>query len=58
MKSNHMVICVLLVVAGVALLTTGAGALAFLPLLLCGAMMGAMMWMMMRSPGGSDRGDR
>lgn len=57
MKSNHMLICVVLVVAGVVLLSTGAGALAILPLLLCGAMMGGMMWMMMR-PRQGDGGKR
>lgn len=36
MKSNHMVICALLVIAGVVLLSTGAGALAAQPLLLAG----------------------
>lgn len=57
MKSNHMLFCALLVLAGALLLVSGAGAFAFLPLLLCAAMMGGMMWMMMRS-GGSHDGDR
>ena len=56
MKPNHMIICAVLLVAGVILLATGAGAFAVLPILLCGAMMGGMMWMMMR-PRGSGRGD-
>lgn len=54
MKSSHMLICALLVVAGVILLSSGAGAVAFVPLLLlCGAMMGGMM-----RPRGGDHGDR
>jgi len=56
MKSSHMLVCVALVVAGLILLSSGAGAFALLPLLLCGAMMGGMMWLMMR-PGGRGRGD-
>ncbi len=56
MKSSHMLFCAVLLVAGAILLWSGAGSLAFL-LLLCGAMMGGMMWMMMR-PGGPDRGAR
>lgn len=43
MKSSHMLVCAVLVVAGVLLVSSGAGAVALLPLLLCGAMMGAMM---------------
>lgn len=57
MRSSHMMICAVLLVAGIALLSGGAGAFAFLPLVLCMAMMGAMMWMMMRS-GGDDRPSR
>lgn len=56
MKSSHILVCALLVVAGVALLATGVGGGAFL-LLGCMVMMGAMMWMMMRS-GRDDRSDR
>ena len=56
MKPNHMIICAVLLVAGVILLATGAGAFAVLPILLCGTMMGGMMWMMMR-PRGSGRGN-
>jgi len=56
MKPSHMMLCAVLVVAGVALLATGVGGGAFL-LLGCMAMMGAMMWMMMR-PGRDDHGDR
>ena len=46
-----------LLVVGVVLFATGAAGLAFLPLVLCGLMIGAMMWMMMRS-GRDGRGDR
>lgn len=55
-KPSHMMFCAVLVIAGVILLATGTGGGAFL-LLGCMAMMGAMMWMMMR-PGGNDRSDR
>lgn len=54
MKSTHLMLCGALIVAGALLLSTGAGAYAVLPLLLCGAMMGGMMWMMMRSGGPRD----
>jgi hypothetical protein len=37
-----------LIAAGAVLIATGADALAFLPFLGCAAMMGAMVWMMMR----------
>lgn len=57
MKSSHMLLCAALLVAGIALLSSGIGAFAFLPFILCGLMMGGMMWMMMR-PRGGDRGDR
>ncbi len=57
MKPTHMLLCVVLLVAGVVLFATGVGGLVFLPLLLCGLMMGVMMWMMMRS-GRDGRGDR
>lgn len=57
MKARHMLFCALLLVVGVVLLSSGVGAFAFLPLLLCGLMMGGMIWMMMR-PGGHDHGDR
>ena len=49
-----MALCVVFVVAGIALVTAGAGALAFLPALACAAMMGLMVWMMM-GRGGGDR---
>ena len=57
MKTRHMLFCAVLLIAGVVLLSSGVGGLAFLPLLLCGLMMGGMIWMMMR-PGRHDRGDR
>ena len=57
MKSNHILLCAALLVLGVVLLSSDVGAFAFLPLLLCGLMMGGMMWMMMR-PRGSSNGDR
>ncbi len=57
MKTSHMLFCAVLLVGGVVLLASGLGGLAFLPLLLCGLMMGGMIWMMMR-PGRHDRGDR
>ncbi len=53
MKSSHMLLCALLLVVGVVLLSTGVGAFAFLPLVACMVMMGAMM-----RPRGGDRGDR
>lgn len=56
MKSSHMLFCAMLLVVGVVLLFSGVGALAFLPLLVCGLMMGGMVWMMMRA-GRHDRGD-
>ncbi len=56
MKPTHMLLCMVLLVVGVVLFATGAAGLAFLPLVLCGLMIGAMMWMMMRS-GRDGRGD-
>lgn len=52
MKTNHMIVCAVLLVAGVGLLASGAGSLAFLPLIACMVMMGAMMYFML---GGSSR---
>jgi len=57
MKSSHMLLCALLLVAGVVLLTSGVGAVAFAPLVVCMGMMGVMMWMMMGA-GRHGRGDR
>jgi hypothetical protein len=51
-KSWHMLVCGALIVVGIVLVATGGGALALLPALACAAMMGAMVWMMVR--GGSD----
>lgn len=45
-----MLLCAVLLVAAVALLVSGlGGGFVFVPLLLCGLMMGGMIWMMMRS---------
>lgn len=57
MKPGHMLLCALLLTAGVVLSSSGVGGYAFVPLVACMAMMGGMMWMMTRSDGG-DRGDR
>lgn len=54
MKSSHMLVCALLLAVGVVLVASGVGAVAFLPLVMCGLMMGAMMWMMTRA-GRNDR---
>lgn len=56
MKSSHMLICASLLLVAVVLVATGVGSYVILPLVLCMAMMGGMMWMMMR-PRGGDRGD-
>jgi hypothetical protein len=51
MKSWHMLLCAVFVLAGIVLVTAGAGAFAFLPALGCMLMMGMMVWMVVR-PGG------
>lgn len=51
MKSSHMLLCGGLAAGAVVLVAVGADALALVPMLACGAMMGAMMWMMMRGSG-------
>jgi len=56
-KTSHMLFCALLLIVGVVLLSSGVGAFAFVPLLVCGLIMGGMIWMMMR-PVRQDRGDR
>jgi hypothetical protein len=56
MKSWHMLVCGALIVAGVVLVATGAGALVLLPALACAAMIGMMAWMMIRA-GGGGRGE-
>jgi hypothetical protein len=48
MKAWHMFACLGLVALAVVLVAVGADALAFLPALGCAAMMGAMVWMMVR----------
>jgi hypothetical protein len=56
MKMNHMILCGVLLVAGVALLASGAGTLAFVPVVACMVMMGGMMFFMTRgNSGDSDR---
>ncbi len=57
MKSSHMLLCALLLVVGVVLLTSGVGAVAFVPLVVCMGTMGVMMWMTMGA-GRHGRGDR
>jgi hypothetical protein len=52
MKGWHIALCAVFVVAGIALVAAGAGALAFLPALGCVAMMGLMVWMMIGRGGG------
>jgi hypothetical protein len=56
MKSWHMLVCGALIVVGVVLVATGAGALVLLPALACAAMIGMMAWMMIRA-GGGGRGE-
>jgi hypothetical protein len=46
-----IVICAVLVVAGVALLAAGLGGAALIPAIACMAMMAGMMWMMVRGGG-------
>ena len=54
MKSTHLLICAAIFAVVLVLVATGANAAVLLLPLACMAMMGAMMWMMMR-PGGKDR---
>jgi hypothetical protein len=42
MKPWHMLVCAVLIVAGVVLVATGAGAAALLPVVGCAAMVGMM----------------
>jgi Flp pilus assembly protein TadB len=51
MKSWHMLICFALIAAGIALVATGAGAIALIPVIGCALMMGAMVWMMRSDDG-------
>lgn len=55
-ESRHLLLCALLIIAGVVLVSSRRGTLAFLPLLACVLMMGGMMHMMVR-PGRDDRGE-
>ena len=48
MKPWHMMLCVGFVALGVVLAAAGAGALALIAPLGCAAMMGMMIWMMVR----------
>ena len=52
-----MAICAALVAVAVVLLAVGAGPLALIAPLACAAMMGAMIWIMVRA-GGSHGGNR
>ena len=45
---RHMLVCLGFVALGVVLVAFGASALAFAPALGCAAMMGMMVWMMVR----------
>jgi hypothetical protein len=56
MKPWHMIVCAALIVAGIVLVATGAGAVALLPALGCAAMMGMMIWMMIGAGGGRGGG--
>jgi hypothetical protein len=48
MKSQHMWICGALVAVALVIVAFGGSAYVLIPALGCMAMMGAMMWMMMR----------
>ena len=48
MKPWHMLLCVGFVALGVSLAASGVGALALIAPLGCAAMMGMMVWMMVR----------
>ena len=48
---SHLWICAVLVGVGIVLVVAGASSLAFLPALGCAAMMGMMVWMMVRGVG-------
>lgn len=51
MKGWHILACLGFVALGAILVASGAGAVAIVPALGCAAMMGAMVWMMMRGGG-------
>jgi hypothetical protein len=51
MKAWHMLLCGLLIAAGVVLVAVGAGAAAVIPAAGSAAMMGMMVWMTMGSGG-------
>jgi hypothetical protein len=46
MKSWHMIVCGLLIGAGIVLVATGASAVALIPAAGCALMIGLMAWMM------------
>ncbi len=50
-QGRHLAICAALVAVAVVLLAIGAGPLALIAPLACAAMMGAMIWMMVRAGG-------
>lgn len=57
MNSRHVLLCAALLILAAVLWSTGLEVVAFLPLLVCGLMMGAMLWLMMRAGrGGSGDG--
>lgn len=54
---KHILSCAAFAAAAIALVSVGAGALAFLPVLGCALMMGMMIWMMTRPDGHGRGGD-
>jgi hypothetical protein len=55
MRQSHVVVCAVLVVAGVALVAAGLGAATLIPAIACMAMMAGMMWMMAGGRGGGSQ---
>jgi hypothetical protein len=56
MKTSHMWICGAFIGIAVVVVALGGSAWILIPALGCMAMMGAMMWMMMRMGSGNGRG--